>query len=97
MLFPDILGVTHCDLVNAEFRWLLVCVTIRYHSFSVADQLCVGHSYCALCIYACVLDISLLSLCGFTYVIFLYIIILVSFYQKLELSAGGGSVMGDAV
>jgi len=45
MLFPDILGVPRCDHVNAEFRWLLVCVTIRYHSLSVTDQLCVGQSY----------------------------------------------------
>jgi len=64
---------------------------------SVADQLCVDHSYCVLCVYTCVFDISLLSLCGFIYVMFLFIFILVSFYQKVGLSVGGGGVMGYAV
>jgi len=41
MLFPDILGVPHCYHANAEFCWVLVCVTIHYYSLSVTDQLCV--------------------------------------------------------
>jgi len=44
----------------------------------------------------CVHDISLLSVCGFTYVKF-YIIILFFYYQKVGLSAGGGGVIRYAV
>jgi len=63
-------------------------------SLSIAGQLCVGRRSRLTYTYVCVINISLLFLCGsFLLMSFLHYYT-VLFYQKVGLSAGGGGVMG---
>jgi len=88
---PHVLGVQHCDRVNACLLTVDLCDDPD--SLSVASQLCVGRLFSSY-LYVCTFDISFLSLCGFFLLMSFFHYYTVLFDQKVGLSAGGGGVMG---
>jgi len=87
MLFSDILGVLCCDHVNAAFCWLLVCVTIRYHSLSLCNWPTVCWSFLLGLMYIrlCTWYFSSFSLWVYLFLFFLFVGLLMLFFIILYL------------